>query len=175
MFELFSMICSSEYVDDTKIFNIFDDSNSSPLVQIFDEAFLKTVLSQYLERKFSLATRKIVLWHVCKNNFDEVFHFVKESMPQEEFLKIIMLEDDDSNNASMMAAKEASDMVLMSLLSLLVYAPDDIKSKYLHHKNMAGDTLLKLILLHGDTLSMHREVVIKVCFNYTTSNLILTL
>ena len=107
MFELFSMICCSEYVDDTKLFDIFDDSNSTPLVQIFDEAFLKTVLSQYLERKFCLETRKIVLWHVCTNNFNEVFHFVKESMPQEEFLKIIMLNDNDSNNASMIAAKEA--------------------------------------------------------------------
>merc|ERR1712051_462922 len=47
MFELFSMICSSEYVDDTKLFDIFNDSNSTPLVQIFDEAFLKTFLSQY--------------------------------------------------------------------------------------------------------------------------------
>ena len=177
MFELFSMICGSKYVDDTKIFNIFDDSNSTPLKQIFDEAFLKTVLSQHLERKFCLETQKIVLWHVCTNNFNEAFHFIKESMPQEDFLKIIMLEDDDSNNASMMAAKEASDMVLMSLLSLLVYATDDmtIKCKYLHHKNETGDTLLKLILLHGDTLSMHREVVIKVCFNYTTFNLILNL
>ena len=170
MFELFSMICSSKYVDDTKLFDIFDDSNSTPLVQIFDEAFLKTVLSQHLEKKFKLETQKIVLWHVCKNNFDEVFHFVKESMPQEEFLVIIKLTDDDSNNCSMIAAKEASDMVLMSLLSTLVYSTNkrEDKDEFIHHKNKWGDTLLKIIISHGDTLSMHREVMIKVCFIYNS-------
>ena len=91
-------------------------------------------------------------------------------MPQEEFLKIIMLKDDDWNNSSMIAAKEASDMVLMSLLSSLVYSTDDMDTKheYLHHKNKSGDTLLKIIISHGDTLSMHREVMIKVCFIYTS-------
>ena len=70
----------------------------------------------------------------------------------------------------MMAAKEASDMVLMSLLSTLVYSTDDMdtKNEYLHHKNKSGDTLLNIIISHGDTLSMHREVMIKVCFIYFT-------
>ena len=76
----------------------------------------------------------------------------------------------DCNNSSMMAAKEASDMVLMSLLSTLVYSTNkmEAKNEYIHHKNKSGDTLLKIIISHGDTLSMHREVMIKVCFIYTS-------
>ena len=170
MFELFKMICSSKHVDSSKIFKILDDSNTTPLKQIFNEAFLKAVLSEHLEKKFSPETLKVVLWHnICKKNFNQAFHCIKESMPQDEFLKIIMLKDDDWNNSSMIAAKEASDMVLMSLLSSLVYSTDDMDTKheYLHHKNKSGDTLLKIIISHGDTLSMHREVMIKVCFIYT--------
>ena len=90
-------------------------------------------------------------------------------MPLKDLLLIIMLTDDDGNNSSMIAAKVASDMVLMSLLSMMVYSTNDmkVKNEFIHHKNKSGDTLLNLIMSHGDTLSMHREVVIKVCFIYT--------
>ena len=89
-------------------------------------------------------------------------------MPQDEFLSIIMLKDDELNNSSMMAAKEASDMVLMSLLTTLVYSTDDMdtKDEYLHHKNKSEETLLKIIISHGDTLSTHQDVIIKVSFIY---------
>ena len=68
----------------------------------------------------------------------------------------------------MMAAKEASDMVLMSLLTTLVYSTDDMttKGEFLHHKNKSEETLLKIIISHGDTLSTHRDVIIKVSFIY---------
>ena len=170
MFELFNMICNSKHVDSAEIFDILNNFNATPLTKIFDEDFLKTVLSDHSERKFCRETLKVVLWHICKNNFNQAFHRIKESMPQDEFLRIIMLKDDDWNNSSMIAAKEASDMVLMSLLSSLVYSIDDMDTKheYLHHKNKSGDTLLKIIISHGDTLSMHREVMIKVCFIYTS-------
>ena len=170
MFELFKMICSSNHVDSAKIFDILDDSKTTPLKQIFNEDFLVEVLSEHSEKKFCTETRKIVLWHICKKNFNEALHCIKESMPQEDFLKIIMLKDDELNNSSMMAAKEASDMVLMSLLSTLVYSTNkmEAKNEYIHHKNKSGDTLLKIIISHGDTLSMHREVMIKVCFIYTS-------
>ena len=168
MLELFKMICNSKYVDSAKIFDILNDPNGTPLTKIFDEDFLKTVLSDHSERKFCLETLKVVLWHICKNNFNQAFHRIKESISQDEFLNIIMLEDDDLNNSSMMAAKEASDMVLMSLLTTLVYSTDDMdtKDKYLHHKNKSEETLLKIIISHGDTLSTHRDVIIKVSFIY---------
>ena len=177
MFELFKMICNSKHVDSAKIFDILDDSKTTPLKQIFNEDFLVEVLSEHSEKKFCTETRKIVLWHICKKNFNEALHCIKESMPQEEFLKIIMLKDDELNNSSMMAAKEASDMVLMSLLSTLVYSTNkmEAKNEYIHHKNKSGDTLLKIIISHGDTLSMHREVMIKVCFIYTSFSSLLTI
>ena len=174
MFELFNMICSSKHVDSAKVFDILNDTASTPLIQILNEDFLKKVLSNHSGRKFCLATQKIVLWHICKNNFNEAFHHIKESIPQDEFLNIIMLADNDYNNSSMIAAKEASDMVLMSLLSILVYSMDDMETKngFIHHQNKSGDTLLSLIISHGDTLSMHRDVMIKVCFIYTSFNFI---
>ena len=167
MHDLFIAISRSDCFDPEKIFYIFNDPSSTPLKKIFDEAFLKTVLlkyssSQYSWGDFSRETQKIVLWHACKKDFNEVFQFIKESMPQHEFLEIIMIQDDDSNNSSMIAAKEASEMVLNSLLSTLAYSTDcDMKNEYIHLKNKSGDTLLKLIISHGETLSMHREVMIK--------------
>ena len=79
-----------------------------------------------------------------------------------------MIDHDGCNNSSMMAAKEASDMVLMSLLTTLVYSTDDMttKGEFLHHKNKSEETLLKIIISHGDTLSTHRDVIIKVSFIY---------
>ena len=170
MFELFKIICSSKHVDSANVFDILNDSNSTPLIQIFNEDFLTSILFEHSEKKFCFETRKIVLWHICKKNFNEALHCIKESMLQEDFLKIIMLKDDELNNSSMMAAKEASDMVLMSLLSTLVYSTNkmEAKNEYIHHKNKSGDTLLKIIISHGDTLSMHREVMIKVCFIYAS-------
>ena len=132
--------------------------------------FINNITSLNQLKTFCTETLKIVLWHICKKNFNEALHCIKESLPQEDFLKIIMLKDDELNNSSMMAAKEASDMVLMSLLSTLVYSTNkmEAKNEYIHHKNKSGDTLLKIIISHGDTLSMHQEVMIKVCFIYTS-------
>ena len=168
MFELFKMVCSSKQVDSAEIFDILDDSKTTPLIQIFNEDFMKAVLSEHLKKKFCTETLKLVIWQICKRNFNQALHCIKESMPQEEFLKIIMLKDDEWNNSSMIAAKVASDMVLISLMSSVVFSTDDIdiKNEYLHHKNKSKDTLLKIIISHGDTLSMHREVIIKVCFIY---------
>ena len=95
MFELFKMICSSNHVDSAKVFDILDDSNTTPLKKITDEAFLKEVLSEHSEKKLCLETLKVVLWHICKNNFNQAFHCIKESMAQDDFLNIIMLNDDD--------------------------------------------------------------------------------
>ena len=168
MFGFFKMICESSYV--FNVFDIFNDPITTPLIQIFNEDFLTEVLRDHSKEKFCLETRKIVLWHICKNNFNNAFHCIKESMPREDFLVIIKLKDDDLNNSSMIAAKEASDMVLMSLLSTLVYSTNkrEDKDEYIHHKNKWGDTLLKIIISHGDTLSMHRDVMIKVCFTYNS-------
>ena len=170
MLELFQMVCHSKHVDAAKIFDILNDSSTTPLIQMFSEDFLTEVLFEHSVKTFCIETLKIVLWHICKKNFNEALHCIKESLPQDEFLKIIMLKDDELNNSSMMAAKEASDMVLMSLLSTLVYSTNKLEAKneYIHHKNKSGDTLLKIIISHGDTLSMHREVMIKVCFIYFT-------
>ena len=169
MYDLVNVICSSKYLDSAKVFDIFNDVDSTPLIQILDEAFLKTMLKKYSWNVFFPEIQKAVLWHICISNFNEVFHFIKESMPQDKFLKVVMIQDDEGNNSSMIAAKVASDMVLMSLLSTLVYSTDDmkIKNEFIHHKNKSGDTLLNMIMSHGDTLSMHREVVIKVCFIYS--------
>ena len=84
------------------------------------------------------------------------------------------IDHDGCNNSSMMAAKEASDMVLMSLLTTLVYSTDDMttKGEFLHHKNKSEETLLKIIISHGDTLSTHRDVIIKVSFINTTLALV---
>ena len=168
MFEFCKMIYRSNYV--FNVFDIFNDPISTPLIQIFNEDFLTEVLIEHSKKEFCLETRKIVLWHICKQNFNNALHCIKESMPLEDFLVIIKLTDDDLNNSSMIAAKEASDMVLMSLLSTLVYSTNKMEDKdeFIHHKNKWGDTLLKIIISHGDTLSMHREVMIKVCFIYNT-------
>ena len=108
MFEFFKMICRSNYV--FNVFDIFNDPISTPLIQIFNEDFLTEVLIEHSKKKFCLETRKIVLWHICKQNFNNAFHCIKESMPRDEFLVIINLTDNDENNSSMIAAKEASDM-----------------------------------------------------------------
>ena len=170
MYDLANHICNSKYLDSARVFDIFNDVDSTPLTQILDEAFLKTILKKYSWNVFFPEIQKTVLWHICISNFNEVFHFIKESMPQDKFLKVVMIQDKDGNNSSMIAAKVASDMVLMSLLSTLVYSTDDmkIKNEFIHHKNKSGDTLLNMIMSHGDTLSMHREVVIKVCFIYSS-------
>ena len=170
LYDLVNIICSSKYLDPAKIFDIFNDVDSTPLIQILDEAFLKTILKKYSWNVFFPEIQKTVLWHICMYNFNEVFHLIKESMPQDKFLKVVMIQDAAGNNSSMIAAKVASDMVLMSLLSTLVYSTDDmkIKNEFIHHKNKSGDTLLNMIMSHGDTLSMHREVVIKVCFIYSS-------
>lgn len=169
VYDLVNIICSSKYLDSARVFDIFNDVDSTPLTQILDESFLTAILSKYSIARFSSETLKNVLWHICKKNFNEAFHFIKESMLLKNLLSIIMLTDDDDNNSLMMAAKVASDMVLMSLLSMMEYSTNDmkIKNEFIHHKNKSGDTLLNLIMSHGDTLSMHREVVIKVCFIYS--------
>ena len=90
MFELFKMICSSNHLDSADVFDILDDPNATPLKKIIDEAFLKEVLSEHSEKKFCLETLKVVFWHICKKNFHQAFHSIKESMSQDEFLNIIM-------------------------------------------------------------------------------------
>ena len=108
MLELFKIICSSKHVDKAKIFDILDNSKTTPLIRIFDEDFLIAVLLEYSEKIFCLETRKIVLWHICKKNFNKALHSVKESMPQDEFLKIIMLNDDEGEFVKSQKCKKAT-------------------------------------------------------------------
>ena len=51
----------------------------------------------------------------------------------------------------------------MSLLSSSVCPTDEmkIKNECLHQENNSGDTLLKLIMSHGDKMSVHREILIE--------------
>ena len=108
MLELFKIICSSKHVDKAKIFDILDNSKTTPLIRIFDEDFLIAVLLEYSEKIFCLETRKIVLWHICKKNFNKALHCIKESMPQDEFLKIIMLNDDEGEFVKSQKCKKAT-------------------------------------------------------------------
>ena len=163
MFNLATVICFKKSLDSEELFGIFNDPESTPLKEIQDETFMVLFLKKYEWTEFCNETQRNVLWHVCKKNFNEAFYHIKESILQIDFLKIIMERDINGNNSFMIAANAESGLVLMSLLSSSVCSTDDmkIKNECLHQDNNSGDTLLKLIMSHGDKMSVHREILIE--------------
>ena len=161
---LFEKICFSENVDRAELKDVLN-SVKTPLKTIksqFEDLFQKLlVFVDWTILDFDC--QKVILWHVCKNNFNNAFHFMRKGMELKKFLDFIMLEDEDGNNASMLAAMNASDMVLMSLMSIITYSTNDneLMNRYLHDANKKGESLLKLVTSHESSLSIHRDILIK--------------
>ena len=126
------------------------------------EKLLKSLLEKHTWNVWEIEHKKEMFWHVCKNEFTEVFHLIKHSIPHEDFIELIMYEDGHGDNGSMLAAKYASTSVLMSLLSI-IFGSDSpsLMDKYLHHENKSRETLLKLVLSHESTMSIQRDILIK--------------
>ena len=103
------------------------------------EKLLKSLLEKHTWNVWEIEHKKEIFWHVCKNEFTEVFHLIKHSIPHEDFIELIMYEDGHGDNGSMLAAKYASTSVLMSLLSI-IFGSDSpsLMDKYLHHENKSS-------------------------------------
>ena len=165
-YELFEKICFSENIQKEDI-KIILNSTKTPLQTIkcnFEDLLqkLQDFIDWAILEDFS-DCQKMILWHVCKNNFNNVFHFIKGRMKHKKFLDFIMVEDENGNNASMLAAMNSSDMVLMSLMSIITYGTNDneLMDRYLHGTNNKGESLLKLVISHELSLSIQRDILIK--------------
>ena len=62
----------------------------------------------------------------------------------------------------MIAALQSNDTILMSILSIIYVSNDnDVIDKFLHHKNDANKSILKLVIAQGSRLSIHCELLNK--------------
>ena len=161
-YDLFLEICKFiDSVDPEKLIPVMN-SEQTPLTTIKNQEFLKEIVDQYLNFK-ELSCRKIMLWHCCNHNFNEIFHLIKESMCHKDFMEMIKECDTDGNNASMIAASKGAGNVLMSLLGIITYGSHDkeLIDEYLHNKNKRGQTILKLVISQDAPMSLHRDFLIK--------------
>ena len=166
-YDLFLEICKFvDSVDPAKLIPLMN-SEQTPLIAIKNQEFLKEIMDRYFITDLSPMQpglgRKIMLLHCCNHNFNEIFHFIKESMRHKDFMEMIRECDADGNNASMIAASKGAGNVLMSLLGIITYGSHDkeLIDEYLHHKNKRGQTILKLVISQDAPMSLHRDFLIK--------------
>ena len=121
---------------------------------------LKKVELNYLVRE----TRQLFFDDIiAKENLSQVLASFQADLSDGDLIDHIKHKDSYGRNALMRAALNASDQVLMNLISYLFFHPQlSPDSELLHDVDNDGKTLLSIVVSQGETLTFAKELLFKI-------------